>query len=212
MTNAPMTTADAGGPLLAAVKKCRVEMEMLRRQYEAEGKGAEWVEHQSYLIRECDEAIAGAEKEARQGATPGKLKSHEKLTIASMGKLFDVTAIFADDDAANAYLARHPDEGVIAAPLGFAMLANIRADGRRYAATKGTLKLWLVHASDDNGESLHFFVSAETPEDALAAWRAYLVAAFEFTESEAVAIVPRIFAVPGIGDSAAVHSWQEIQL
>lgn len=49
-----------------------------------------------------------------------RLKPHERLRIASMGKLHDVTAIFAggfvDDrvEATNAYLAKNRDEGVIA--------------------------------------------------------------------------------------------------
>lgn len=53
--------ADPVADMLAALKKCRVEMEMLRRQYVAEGKGEEWIERQSYLVGECDAAIAKAE-------------------------------------------------------------------------------------------------------------------------------------------------------
>ncbi len=52
---------DAAPVMLDALKLCRVEMEMLRRQYEAEGKGEEWVTRQAYLIGVCDAAIAKAE-------------------------------------------------------------------------------------------------------------------------------------------------------
>lgn len=51
----------ASAAMLSALKKCRVEMEMLRRQYQAEGKGEKWIDRQSYLIGECDAAIAQAE-------------------------------------------------------------------------------------------------------------------------------------------------------
>lgn len=57
--NAHLLAASAA--MLSALKKCRVEMEMLRRQYQAEGKGEEWIERQSYLIGECDAAISQAE-------------------------------------------------------------------------------------------------------------------------------------------------------
>ena len=46
--------------LLRVLRMCRTEMEMLRRQYLAEGKSDEWVERQTYLIEECDIAIAKA--------------------------------------------------------------------------------------------------------------------------------------------------------
>lgn len=52
---------DAAPVMLDALKLCRVEMEMLRRQYEAEGRGEEWVTRQAYLIGVCDAAIAKAE-------------------------------------------------------------------------------------------------------------------------------------------------------
>ena len=55
---------DAAAVMLDALKLCRVEMEMLRRQYEAEGKGEEWVTRQAYLIGVCDAAITKAEGRA----------------------------------------------------------------------------------------------------------------------------------------------------
>lgn len=66
-----------------------------------------------------------------------KLKSHERLRFASMGKLFDITAWFPSDDAANDYLARHADEGVIASTAdGLVLIANIRGAGVRYTTAE----------------------------------------------------------------------------
>ncbi|TIX28862.1 hypothetical protein [Mesorhizobium sp.] len=62
-----------------------------------------------------------------------KLKPHERLRFSSMGKLFELTAWFADDNEANAYIANHPDEGVIASTVdGLVLIANVRTDGVRY--------------------------------------------------------------------------------
>ena len=61
-----------------------------------------------------------------------KLKNIERLRIASMGKLFDVTAIFTDPDEANRYMERHSDEGVIAEVQGVVFIANLRAKGEKY--------------------------------------------------------------------------------
>jgi hypothetical protein len=54
-----------------------------------------------------------------------KLKEHEKLWLCSMGKRFQVTAIFHDDESANAYLARHKDEGVIAVVEPYVFIAHL---------------------------------------------------------------------------------------
>jgi hypothetical protein len=43
-----------------------------------------------------------------------KFNKNQHLTIASMGKLFSVTAIFTDDNKANAYMKTHSDEACIA--------------------------------------------------------------------------------------------------
>ena len=53
----------------------------------------------------------------------GRLKQHERLEIRSMGKLFPVTALFKSDAGANAYMATHRDEGVIAEVQGIIFIA-----------------------------------------------------------------------------------------
>lgn len=66
-----------------------------------------------------------------------KMKPHENIRFASMGKLFRVTAWFASDDDANAYLANHRDEGVIAGTDdGLVLIANIRSDGDKYTCNR----------------------------------------------------------------------------
>lgn len=53
---------------------------------------------------------------------------HKELTmyVRSMGKAFRVTAMFSTDEEANAYLEKHPDEGVIAtSKTGLVMIANL---------------------------------------------------------------------------------------
>ena len=66
-----------------------------------------------------------------------KMKPHENVRFASMGKLFQITAWFASDDAANAYLANHRDEGVIASTNdGLVLIANIRSDGDKYTLNR----------------------------------------------------------------------------
>lgn len=60
-----------------------------------------------------------------------KLHKDETLTIRSMGRSLRVTAIFADDAEANAYMARHADEGVIAVISGFVFLANVHDRGEK---------------------------------------------------------------------------------
>ena len=66
-----------------------------------------------------------------------RMQPHEKIRFASMGKLFTITAWFASDDDANAYLAKHPDEGVIAgARDGLVLIANVRTDGVKYTTAR----------------------------------------------------------------------------
>lgn len=55
-------------------------------------------------------------------------KKHNKTDVnkvycASMGKIFQVTGIFKNDDDANSYLATHKDEGVIADFHGLVFVA-----------------------------------------------------------------------------------------
>lgn len=52
-------------------------------------------------------------------------KPHEQLWIYSMGKRFRVRAMFTDDLAANAYMARNRDTGAIAAFGPFVVVANL---------------------------------------------------------------------------------------
>lgn len=68
----------------------------------------------------------------------GKLTNHEKLRICSMGKVFSVTAVFTNDEDANAYMAKHKDEGVIAVIQGVVFLANVYDGGQRYTLSKGS--------------------------------------------------------------------------
>lgn len=66
----------------------------------------------------------------------GKLKEHEKLKVATMGKLLDITAIFTSDDEANAYMHRNPDEGVVAEIQGVVFIANVHDMGTPYRSGK----------------------------------------------------------------------------
>ncbi|MGH6629134.1 MAG: hypothetical protein ACREB3_05340 [Burkholderiales bacterium] len=60
-----------------------------------------------------------------------KLKPDQTLRIYSMGKRLAITAIFHDEAAANAYLAGHPDDVVVAMFEPYILLANKydRGDG-----------------------------------------------------------------------------------
>ena len=58
-----------------------------------------------------------------------RLKSTHHLYVRSMRKLLKVTAIFTDDDAANAYMATHRDEGVVAVMGEFILVANLHDHG-----------------------------------------------------------------------------------
>ena len=63
-----------------------------------------------------------------------KLKPEQTMYVASMSKLLKVTAIFDNDDEANAYMSNHGDEGVIAVFGSFVMLANLYDKGTKLAA------------------------------------------------------------------------------
>ncbi len=54
-----------------------------------------------------------------------KLNGEQKLYVRSMGKLLRVTAIFASDDEANAYMERHRDEAVVACFGQLVFIANL---------------------------------------------------------------------------------------
>ena len=58
-----------------------------------------------------------------------KMKPQEVLYIRSMGKALRVTAMFLNDDEANDYMAKNPDEGVVAEFDGRVYLANLRDKG-----------------------------------------------------------------------------------
>lgn len=53
-----------------------------------------------------------------------KLKAEQKLFVRSMGKLLRVTAIFTSDDEANAYMARHDSQAVVAVFGSLVLLAD----------------------------------------------------------------------------------------
>lgn len=58
-------------------------------------------------------------------------KPDDLLLFRSMGKSFRITAIFTNDDDANAHMARHPADAVIACFGPFIFLAN------KYSAGQG---------------------------------------------------------------------------
>lgn len=72
------------------------------------------------------EAISAARAALANVQPMGKLKDSEHLSIYSMRKRFDVTAIFGNDDDANAYLAKPhvKDQGVIATIQGVVFIAE----------------------------------------------------------------------------------------
>lgn len=55
-----------------------------------------------------------------------KLADDQHLYVRAMGKAVRVTALFPGDDAANTYMALHPDEGVIAEIGGIVFIARVR--------------------------------------------------------------------------------------
>lgn len=76
----------------------------------------------------------------------GKLKEGERLQIYSMGKRFEVTAICQSTDEANAYMAAHKDEAVIAEIHGFIYVANVY-EAKPRTDLDGVLKPFLGAAS-----------------------------------------------------------------
>lgn len=59
-----------------------------------------------------------------------KAKPSDKLIFRSMGKSFYVTAIATSDDEANAHMAKHDDDAVIACFGPFVIMANKYAAGQ----------------------------------------------------------------------------------
>ncbi|WP_414463340.1 hypothetical protein [Hyphomicrobium sp. DY-1] len=53
------------------------------------------------------------------------LPDHTRIYVSTMGKAVRVTAIFANDNAANAHLALNPDEGVISEIGDVIFIANV---------------------------------------------------------------------------------------
>lgn len=60
-----------------------------------------------------------------------KMHADQLLQIFSMGKRLRVTAIFHSDAEANAYMEKHPDEGVLASFDPYVFLANMHDKGER---------------------------------------------------------------------------------
>lgn len=58
-----------------------------------------------------------------------KLTGEHQMYLRSMGKLFRITAIFTSDAEANAYMAKHPDEGLIAEFKPYRYIANLYDSG-----------------------------------------------------------------------------------
>lgn len=73
-----------------------------------------------------DEPEAPASPDAPSGDAPA--------TFRTMGRTYDVTASFMSDDEANAYMAAHPGEGVIAVENGRILIAACDDLGRKEAA------------------------------------------------------------------------------
>jgi hypothetical protein len=69
-----------------------------------------------------------------------RMKDDENLRILSMGKAFRVTAIFTSDDEANAYMAKHDNDAVIACVGGFVFLANKYDNGEDWPKTARTVR------------------------------------------------------------------------
>ncbi len=68
---------------------------------------------------------------------PIQKANHETVWIKSMGKIFRLTAIAANDDAANEYMRKHPDEAVIACIGNYSLIANIyRAEQETISAVE----------------------------------------------------------------------------
>jgi hypothetical protein len=62
-----------------------------------------------------------------------RLKDEQRVYVRSMGKALRVTAVFTSDDEANAYMAKHLDEGVVAQFGRFVLLANLHDRGAKIA-------------------------------------------------------------------------------
>lgn len=62
------------------------------------------------------------------------------LYIRSMGKWFQVTALFPDDDQANEWMAKNRDHGVIAVHNGMVFIANLYDGGCKGPDTKTRCK------------------------------------------------------------------------
>ena len=58
-----------------------------------------------------------------------KLKPEQMLYVRTMGKALKVTAVFTDDDSANAYMSNHSDEGVVAEFAPYIFIANVYDNG-----------------------------------------------------------------------------------
>lgn len=61
-----------------------------------------------------------------------KLKKHQRLFVASMGKFLRVTAIFPSDDDANKYTESHRDEGVVACFGSIVLVASLHDHGTEF--------------------------------------------------------------------------------
>ena len=57
------------------------------------------------------------------------LKPEHGLYVQSMRKFLRVTAMFDSDDAANAHMAKHGDDAVVACFGPFVLLANVHDKG-----------------------------------------------------------------------------------
>ena len=66
-----------------------------------------------------------------------RLADHQALYVRSMRKALRVTAIFTDDSEANAHMAKHPDDAVVACFGPFIFLASRRDKGADITREEG---------------------------------------------------------------------------
>ena len=73
------------------------------------------------------------------------------------------------------------------------------------------LKVYLIHATNDDGESLDWFVSAVDPDQAILLWRGFLVAGEWCDDEEAERYRPTTIALaPEPATTPMVHPWEDL--
>jgi hypothetical protein len=73
-----------------------------------------------------------------------------------------------------------------------------------------TMQVYLIHAHDDEGENLDWFVSAETVEQAVALWREHLANDWMDPEDAAGKEPETIAVAPQPAEQPTVHAWNDL--